>query len=113
MRALVVDDNEEFRTLVVALLAEVADVVEQAADGDVAVHLARGLRPDLVVMDITMPRLDGISAARAIRRVHPAVRIVFLSGTETPKKLAEASSYGVVIEKTVPDLRAELYAAAA
>jgi CheY-like chemotaxis protein len=71
MRALVVDDDDAFRTLVVALLAEVADVVEQAADGDVAVQLARDLRPDLIVMDITMPRMHGISAARAILAVHP------------------------------------------
>jgi DNA-binding NarL/FixJ family response regulator len=113
MRALVVDDDDAFRTLVVALLAEVADVVEQAADGDVALQLARDLRPDLVVMDITMPRMDGISAAQAILQVHPRARVVFLSGTETAKKLSEASDYGVVIEKNVIDLRAELLAAAA
>jgi CheY-like chemotaxis protein len=113
MRALVVDDNDAFRTLVVALLRDVADVVEQAADGQVAVQLARDLRPDLVVMDITMPRMDGISAARAILDVHPSARVVFLSGTETAKKLSEASEYGVVIEKNVTDLRAELHAAAA
>ena len=113
MRALVVDDDDAFRTLVVALLAEVADVVEQAADGDVAVQLARDLRPDLIVMDITMPRMDGISAARAILQVHPSANIVFLSGTETAQKLSEAFSYGVVIKKTVIDLRAELLAAAA
>jgi CheY-like chemotaxis protein len=111
MRALVVDDDDAFRTLVVALLADVADVVEQAADGQVAIQLARDLRPDLVVMDITMPRMDGISAARAILQVHPSARIVFLSGTETAKKLSEASAYGVVIGKNVTDLRAELYAA--
>ena len=87
MRALVVDDNDAFRTLVVALLGDVADVVEQAADGQVAVQLARDLRPDLVVMDITMPRMDGISAARAILDVYPSVRFVFLSGTETAKSL--------------------------
>ena len=113
MRALVVDDDDAFRTLVVALLAEVADVVEQAADGDVALQLARDLRPDLIVMDITMPRMDGITAARAILAVHPTARIVFLSGTETVKKLSEASAYGVVIEKNVIDLRAVMLAAAA
>ena len=76
-------------------------------------QLARDLRPDLVVMDITMPRMDRISAAPAILDVHPSARFVFLSGTETVKKLSEASEYGVVIEKNVTDLRAELHAAAA
>ena len=47
------------------------------------------------------------------QRVRPRARIVFLSGTETAKKLSEASAYGVVIEKNVIDLRAELHAAAA
>jgi CheY-like chemotaxis protein len=113
MRALVVDDNDTFRTLVATLLAEFADVVEQAADGDVALHLALDMRPELIVMDITMPRMDGISAARAILRVHSNARIIFLSGTETAQKLSEASTYGVVIDKDVNDLRAELHAAAA
>ena len=111
VRALVVDDNEPFRVLVVALLRDVAAVVEQAADGDTAVRIASELRPDIVVMDISMPRLDGISAARAIQLAVPSARIVFLSGTETQQKLREASAYGTVIEKHVADLRAELRAA--
>src|SRR5438876_11844297 len=104
MRALVVDDDDAFRTLVVALLAEVADVVEQAADGDVALQLARDLRPDLIVMDITMPRMDGISAARAIPAVHPRANGVFLTGTETEQKLSEASAYAVARWITALDL---------
>jgi two-component system, response regulator PdtaR len=62
MRALVVDDNDAFRALVSALLRDLAAVVEQAADGETALHLARDLRPDLIVMDVTMPRMDGITA---------------------------------------------------
>jgi CheY-like chemotaxis protein len=112
-RALVVDDNDAFRTLIVALIKEVADVVEQAADGDVAVALVRSLQPELIVLDISMPRLDGISAAKEILRVDPQARIIFLSGTETAQKLAEASAYGVVIEKNVGNLRRELLDAAA
>ena len=111
VRALVVDDNEPFRVLVAGLLREIAVVVEQAADGDTAIRIARELRPDIVVMDISMPRLDGISAARAIQAAVPSARVVFLSGTETRQKLREASVYGRVIEKRVADLPAELRAA--
>ena len=57
--------------------------------------------------------MDGISAGRAILEVHPSARIVFRSGTDTAKKQSEACAYGVVIEKNVTDLRAELHAAAA
>lgn len=108
MRALVVDDDDAFRTLVSVLLRDLADIVEQAADGETALQLARDLRPDLIVMDITMPRMDGIATARAILKDQPSARIVFLSGTETDTKLAEASAYGVVVKKTVTDLGKEL-----
>jgi len=112
MRALVVDDNDAFRTLVAVVLRECADVVEQAADGETALRLAQELRPDLIVMDISMPRMDGVSAARAILARQPKTRIVFISGTETAAKLAEASTYGVVIEKHIADLREQLLAVA-
>jgi two-component system, chemotaxis family, protein-glutamate methylesterase/glutaminase len=111
LRVLLVDDNEAFRALVAAFLQDLAPVVEQATDGDMAVRMARELRPDIVVMDISMPRLDGISAARAIQASVPSARIIFLSGTETGQKLREAAVYGAVIEKDVTDLHAELRAA--
>jgi CheY-like chemotaxis protein len=110
VRALVVDDDEAFRVLVAAVLRGVAVVVEQASDGETAVRMARELRPDIVVMDISMPRMDGITAARAIQAAVPSASIVFVSGTETQQKLREASVYGAVVEKHVADLEAELRA---
>ena len=107
-----VDDNDAFRTRVAVLLWEWANVVEQAADGETGLRLAQELRPDLIVMDISMPRMDGVSAARAILARQPKTRIVFISGTETAAKLAEASTYGVVIEKHIADLREQLLAVA-
>jgi DNA-binding NarL/FixJ family response regulator len=113
VRALVVDDDDTFRALVSAILGETADVVEQAAEGAAAVALARGLHPDVVVMDISMPGMNGIDAAATISRENPGARIVFLSGTETEAKLAAASDGGTyaVIHKSANDLRAELLAA--
>jgi DNA-binding NarL/FixJ family response regulator len=60
-----------------------------------------------------MPRKDGLAAAREIQRLVPSARIVFLSGTETAAKLAEAREIGRVIEKHVADLRAEVQSLAA
>jgi DNA-binding NarL/FixJ family response regulator len=62
------------------------DLRTRQADGDTAVRMARELRPDIVVMDISMPRLDGISAARAIQAAVPSVLVVFVSGTETQQE---------------------------
>jgi CheY-like chemotaxis protein len=110
VRALVVDDDEPFRALVAAMLSSEDAVVEQAADGDVAVRLAADLRPDVVLMDISMPRMNGIDAAKAMRATNPSLLIIFLSGTETEAKLAKAANGGshLVIRKSDPDLASAL-----
>jgi CheY-like chemotaxis protein len=103
---LVVDDDEPFRALVAAMLSSEDAVVEQAADGDVAVRLAASLRPDVVLMDISMPGMNGIDAAKAMRATNRSLLIIFLSGTETETKLATAANRGahLVIRKSEPDL---------
>ncbi len=65
MRALVVDDNDAFRALVSPLLRNLAAVVEQTADGATALHLARDLRPDLIVMTRVAlpPNCDTVDAS--------------------------------------------------
>ena len=89
MRALVVDHNDAFRTLVAVVLRECADVVEQAADGEIALRLAQELRPDLIVMDISMPRMDGVSAARAILARQPVGCVNSIACAKTADLQAE------------------------
>jgi CheY-like chemotaxis protein len=115
MRALVVDDDAGFRALMVALLASTAEVVEQAADGEAAVALAGSLRPELVVMDISMPGMSGIDAAAEIVKALPQTRVVFVSGTETEQKLEDAACGGryAVVRKGAADLSAGLATAMA
>ena len=67
----------------------------------------------MIVMDISMPGWMGSRRGEAILEVHPSARIVFRSGTDAAKKQSEACAYGVVVEKNVTNLRAELHAAAA
>jgi two-component system, NarL family, invasion response regulator UvrY len=78
---LVVDDNQEFRGVVKQLLAEDPNVrvLGEAGDGEEAVELARRVPADVVLMDITMPRLNGIEAARRIKAERPNAKIILVT----------------------------------
>jgi len=81
IRTLVVDDHTVVRQGISALLSLHSDIemVGEAGDGQEAVEKARQLQPDVILMDISMPRMDGIQATRIIRSELPCVRIVGLS----------------------------------
>ena len=64
---LVVDDDDAIRDLVAMVLADAGYTVRTAADGAAAVALARATKPALILMDVNLPRLDGLSACRALR----------------------------------------------
>jgi len=76
-----VDDHAMMRQGLCSLLEEHKEVqvVGEASDGLEAIQLAGALQPDVVVMDVTMPRVDGIEATRQIRQAHPAIAVVLLS----------------------------------
>jgi NarL family two-component system response regulator LiaR len=82
VRVLLVDDSAEFAETARAVLAADAriEVVGVAADGAEALDLAEQLRPDLVLMDIEMPRVNGVDATRAIRDRCPDSQVVMLTG---------------------------------
>ncbi|GAB2576739.1 DNA-binding response regulator [Paractinoplanes abujensis] len=80
IRVLVVDDQELVRAGVTLLLRTAGeDVVGEAADGHEAVRLADRLRPDVILMDLRMPRVDGIEATRRILAAAPTTRVVMLT----------------------------------
>jgi DNA-binding NarL/FixJ family response regulator len=81
VRALVVDDQGLIREGLAIILDAQPDieVVGQAADGREAIALASRLQPDVVLMDIKMPRLDGLAATREIKRRYPAIQILILT----------------------------------
>ena len=96
MRVLLADDHPLFLDGLRNLLAARGiDVAGTARDGLEALERARALRPDVVLMDIHMPRLDGISATRMIRAELPDVRVVLLSMSAGDDELFEAIVAGV------------------
>ncbi|WEO77764.1 response regulator transcription factor [Cryobacterium sp. SO2] len=93
---LVADDHPIVRGGIVGLLGEADDieVVGEAADGAAAVLLAEQLRPDLVLMDLRMPNLDGAAATAAILAHNPAVRVLILTTYETDDQILGAIAAG-------------------
>ena len=84
-RILIVDDNSVARTTIRALLDwHSFQVCGEAKDGHEAIEKVIELRPDLVLLDINMPGLNGVKAAYEIRRISPATKIVFLTIHDTP-----------------------------
>jgi DNA-binding NarL/FixJ family response regulator len=94
LRVLLADDHRLFREALAHLLQSECDVVGAVADGRALLDAARELRPDVVVLDIAMPLLNGLDAARQLRRQMPAVRVIFLTVSEDPDVAAEAFRAG-------------------
>ncbi len=96
VRVLVVDDFELWHTLVHMHLDKKSNlhVIGVAADGLEAVRKAEELRPDLILLDVSLPKLNGPQAARQIREVAPRATILFLSGESDPEVVRDAFSAG-------------------
>lgn len=92
MRVLVVDDHEVFRRGVRSLLLSQSNyaVCGEAVDGQDALEKARELKQDVIVMDVSMPKLNGLEATRLIRSMLPDSEVLILSQHESSQMLKEA-----------------------
>jgi DNA-binding NarL/FixJ family response regulator len=98
VRILVVEDYEPFRCFICSTLGKRPElhVVGEVSGGLEAVQKAEELKPDLILMDIGLPTLDGIEAARRIHKLLPDSKIVFLSMEDDVDVVQEALSLGAV-----------------
>jgi len=96
IRILLVDDNEPFRRFISSLLRERANlqVIGESDDGLQAVRKAETLQPDLILLDIGLPGINGIEAARQISKVARKARIIFLTQESSPEVVQEAFDLG-------------------
>jgi len=95
VRILIADDHALFRDgLRSLLLAQGHEVIGEAKNGREAVELARQLQPDLLLMDVQMPELDGIAATRLITAEMPSLKVVILTASEAEEKLFDAIKSG-------------------
>jgi PAS domain S-box-containing protein len=108
MRLLVVDDHEIFRRGVRSLLLEQTNfsVCGEAVDGQDAIDKARELKPDVIVMDVSMPRLNGLEATRRVRSLLPDCEVLILSEHENPemaRQALKAGARGYVVKGSVSE----------
>jgi DNA-binding NarL/FixJ family response regulator len=119
-RVLVAEDDEAFLGVLEAVLEAHGDfaVIGRARNGKEAVELAARLEPDLVVMDIEMPVVDGVEATRTICERHPGLPVVAISGHDYEERVLEIRHAGAVdyvrkarLEDELPAVVAALVAA--
>jgi DNA-binding response OmpR family regulator len=94
--ALVVDDDEDSRKILSKVAEKQGFRVQQACDGETAIRMQRELRPDLILLDVSMPGISGLDALREIREVDPHVAVVVVSGAADAEIGEKALDLGAV-----------------
>jgi len=94
---LIVDDALIMRRRIREIAEQAGwEVVGEAADGQEALSLYEQQRPDLVTLDIVMPKMDGVATLEKIRQLDPAARVIMISAVDQRAKLAECIAHGAI-----------------
>jgi NarL family two-component system response regulator LiaR len=108
IRVMLVDDHKVVRSGLAALLYAYDDMrlVGEASDGEEAIALCRRLLPDVIIMDLVMPRMDGATATRVIRQLYPQVQILILTSFKEDDLVHDAlkaGAIGYLLKNVTPD----------
>jgi DNA-binding NarL/FixJ family response regulator len=108
VRVLIADDDDLMRAGLKAVLSsdDEIEVIGEAGDGRTAIQLARAGRPDVVLMDVRMPDLDGISATRELLEVSPEIKVAILTTFERDEYIfgaLNAGASGFLLKRTKPE----------
>jgi len=95
MKVMIVDDHPQVRRMIRSFIADVVDEFVECADGSEALGSYSQHQPDIVLMDINMNTMDGITATKSIKAAFPNAFVVILSQSDSPELRAAAASAGV------------------
>ena len=107
MKVLIVDDNPGIRRLLRRVLCEIATSYVECSDGAEALAVYSGQLPDVVLMDIRMPNVDGLKATRQIRNFDPNARVIIVTDFDDPEVRStalEAGACGYSLKQNLTDL---------
>ena len=113
MKLLIVEDNAAVRQMMAGVVAEFATETHECADGEEALAAYLEHRPDVVLMDIAMPHVNGILATRQIRACDPAARVIIVTSydeADLREAATAAGAVGYVLKEDLFDLRRLLLA---
>ena len=107
MTVLIVEDNASVRRILQRAIHQVATQIWECNDGADALSFYNDHRPDIVLMDIRMPRMDGLVATRQIRQIHPTARIVIVTDCDDEElrvAAREAGACGYALKQNLTEL---------
>jgi two-component system response regulator DegU len=107
MKILIVDDNPGIRRVLRRALMDTASTVWECSDGVDALKFYNDHQPDVVLMDVKMPIMDGLTAARQIRKAHPAAKVVMVTDYDDDdlrKAASEAGACGYSLKQNLTEL---------
>ena len=95
-KILIVDDEDLFRTMLRAMVEKIGySNISEASSGSAALIMAKKSKPDIIMLDINMPDMDGIIVAQQMNKISPNSQIVMMTGCSTPSKVIASMHAGV------------------
>ncbi|TRZ58262.1 MAG: response regulator [Rhodocyclaceae bacterium] len=106
-RILIAEDEAHIRSLIALIVTSLgAEVVAEASDGEQALNLYQQLRPDMVILDINMPKLDGISVLKRIMAINPRTLVVMLTSLnalDVVKECIDSGAWNYILKNTTAE----------